>query len=91
MNDRKRPLLAAFSLALAGCLWGTGFLFGKIAFREMTVSENVAFRFLAGTIALLPILFRRWRTYRPKDFLLVVIAAVIGVPLQFLVPLRDSS
>jgi drug/metabolite transporter (DMT)-like permease len=69
-------------------LWGTGFLFGKIVFREMTVSENVAFRFLAATIALSPILFRRWRTYRPKDFLLVLIAAVIGVPLEFLVQFK---
>jgi hypothetical protein len=41
----------------------------KIAFREVTVSDNVAFRFLAGTIALSAILFRRWRTHRPKDFL----------------------
>lgn len=54
----------------------------------MTVSENVAFRFLAGTIAFSPILFRRWRTHRPKDFLLVLIAAVIGVPLQFLVQFK---
>jgi hypothetical protein len=38
-QDRVWPIV---SLAAAGRLWGTGFLFGKIAFAEMTVSENVA-------------------------------------------------
>jgi len=50
---RKTPhLLAVGALALAGCLWGTGFLFGKIAMTEMTVTENVSFRFLTGAILL---------------------------------------
>ncbi len=47
-------VLPTASLALAGCLWGTGFLFGKIALGETTVSENVAFRFLCGSTLLLP-------------------------------------
>ena len=88
MKDRTHPVIAVLSLALAGSLWGTGFLFGKIAFREMTVSENVAFRFLVGSAALSPILFSRWKPYRKSDFALVLLASAIGVPLQFLIQFR---
>jgi drug/metabolite transporter (DMT)-like permease len=80
-----RSLLPITSLALAGCLWGTGFLFGKIALGETTVSENVAFRFLGGSIVLLPCLLRNGIRLRGKDLWLLVLASVIGVPLQFLV------
>jgi len=55
----KSSWLPMASLALAGCLWGTGFLFGKIALRETTVSDNVAFRFLCGSIVLWPCLLRK--------------------------------
>ena len=84
IGSRPRPVLASLSLALAGCLWGTGFLFGKIAFREMTVAENVTFRFLTATVVLLPILVKRWKLYRSKDWWLIGVAAAIGVPVQFL-------
>ncbi len=60
--ERERGVkswLPMASLALAGCLWGTGFLFGKIALRETTVSDNVAFRFLCGSIVLWPCLLRK--------------------------------
>lgn len=40
---------AVIALAVAGSLWGTAFLFGKIAFREMSVSTNVALRFCFGS------------------------------------------
>ena len=85
MDDKTRHRLAIAALALAGSLWGTGFLFGKIAFREMTVAENVSFRFLAGSLALVPILIRRWKPYKGRDLWLLLLAGVIGVPIQFLV------
>lgn len=80
-------LLAAGALALAGCLWGTGFLFGKIAMAEMTVAENVTFRFIAGAVALSPILLRA-RPYRGKELWLLLFASVIGVPVQFLIQFK---
>jgi drug/metabolite transporter (DMT)-like permease len=87
-RSRTPRVLAVTFLALAGCLWGTGFLFGKIAFREMTVSENVAFRFLTATAVLFPILLRQRVRYRTKDWKLLLVAAAIGVPLQFLVQFK---
>jgi drug/metabolite transporter (DMT)-like permease len=84
-EGRGRHLIAASSLALAGCLWGTGFLFGKLAMQEMTVAENVAFRFLAGSLVLIPIALRNWKPYRGKELGLLLLASVIGIPLQFLI------
>ena len=83
-----RHLLAASSLALAGCLWGTGFLFGKIAMTEMTAPENVAFRFLSGAVLLSPIMIRTWKPYRGKELWILLIASVIGIPMQFLIQFR---
>ncbi len=80
--------LASVALALSGCLWGTGFFFGKIALAEMTVSENVVYRFAFGSIGLAPILITQMRKFARKDFWLVVFAGVIAVPVQFLVQFK---
>jgi drug/metabolite transporter (DMT)-like permease len=73
------------SLALAGAFWGTGFLFGKIALREMDVSMNVAMRFLFGSLFLGPVLLRRSPKFTRKDFWIMLLASLVGIPLQFLV------
>jgi drug/metabolite transporter (DMT)-like permease len=87
-TSKPHPFLAVASLALAGSLWGTGFLLGKIAMVEMTVAENVAFRFITGALVLLPILLRRWTSYRGKDLALLLLASVIGIPVQFLIQFK---
>lgn len=73
---------------MAGCLWGTGFLFGKIAMTEMTVAENVTFRFLSGAVLLIPIALRTWKPYRGKELRILVLAAAVGTPIQFLIQFR---
>lgn len=87
-ETKEHHLVAAMSLALAGSLWGTGFLFGKIAMEEMTVSENVAYRFLTAAVVLIPIAMRGWKPYRGKELGLLLVASTIGVPLQFLIQFR---
>ncbi len=84
----RESFLATLSLTAAGCLWGTGFLFGKIAFTAMTVSENVTFRFIFGSIALAPVFFRRRRSFKPADLWLLLLAGVVGVPVQFLIQFK---
>jgi drug/metabolite transporter (DMT)-like permease len=84
----SHTLLANLCLAAAGTLWGTGFLFAKIAFAEMTVFENVLFRFLFASIVLAPVLFRRVGKFARKDFWLLLLASVVGVPVQFLVQFK---
>jgi drug/metabolite transporter (DMT)-like permease len=84
-SHARRHFLATMSLALAGSFWGTGFLFGKIAFAEMTVPEDVAFRFLAAAIPLLPVLVRHWRPYRGRELGILLLASVIGIPVQYMI------
>jgi drug/metabolite transporter (DMT)-like permease len=68
--------------AAAGCLWGTGFYFGKIALAEMSVGHMVLYRFLFASLGLAFVLRRphfslaQWR--------LLLIASFLGVPVQFL-------
>lgn len=90
-HARTRLWQANASLALAGCLWGTGFLFGKIAFREMTVFENVGFRFVFACIVLAPIAIQKrsfLRERNPQDVWLMLAASLIGFPVQFLVQFK---
>jgi EamA-like transporter family protein len=91
-HARTRLWQANASLALAGCLWGTGFLFGKIAFREMTVFENVGFRFVFACIVLVPIAIQRRSFLRERfprrDVWLMLAASVIGFPVQFMVQFK---
>jgi len=39
-------MLGYGACALAGCLWGTGFFFGRLAMNEMSVEHMVLYRFL---------------------------------------------
>jgi len=73
--------------ALAGCLWGTGFYFGRIALNEMSVESMVLYRFLFASLGMLPVMLfhggGRVRLTGPELRLLLV-ASTFGVPLQFL-------
>jgi len=90
-GGRAAALRANAALALAGCLWGTGFLFGKIDFREMTVAENASFRFLIACIPLIPVAWGKTALFREKnwrDIWLFAVATVIGFPVQFLMQFK---
>lgn len=80
-------LLASGALALAGSLWGTGFYFGKIAFAEMSVLQDVTWRFIFGSLILVPFAFRGSRFSR-SDLGLLLLAGIIGIPIQFLVQFK---
>ncbi len=73
--------------ALAGTLWGTGFYFGRLALNEMSVEHMVLYRFLFASLGIVPVLLVN-RTARIRltaaEFRLLLIAAVLGVPIQFL-------
>ncbi len=73
--------------ALAGCLWGTGFYFGRLALDEMSVEWMVLYRFLFAVLGMLPVMLLhrgvRVRLTRAELRLLLWCSA-LGVPLQFL-------
>jgi drug/metabolite transporter (DMT)-like permease len=64
------------------------FLFGKIAFAEMTVSENVGYRFIFGSLGLTPILWNRPPRFGRDAWSLLVVASIVGVPIQFLLQFK---
>ncbi|HEX5234051.1 MAG TPA: DMT family transporter [Silvibacterium sp.] len=77
------------SCALAGCFWGTGFFFGKIALTELNVGHMVFYRFLFACLGMAPML--RLPRFNRKDWLLLLISALLGIPLQFLIQFYGLS
>jgi len=80
----------AFSaLAAAGILWGTGFLFGKWALEELSVGQMVLYRFLFASLGFAPAVWTGVRNpatrIRKEDLKLILLAALVGVPIQFLI------
>ena len=71
--------------ALAGCLWGTGFYFGRLALNEMSVEHMVLYRFLFACVGMVPVaLLNRVRLTRGEVKMLLASAA-FGIPIQFLI------
>ena len=81
----KRRALGFAACAVASCLRGCGFFFGKIALEQMSFAHMVLYRFLFAIVVLLPLLV----THRPglnrREWGLLVAAAFFGVPVQFLI------
>ncbi len=84
-----RALFGYGACALAGCLWGTGFFFGKIALAEMSVGHMVLYRFLFAC----PPLFFVWRRPRftGRDWTLLLVASFLGIPVQYLMQFQGLS
>jgi len=85
-NDmRAHRFLPTIALATAGSVWGTGFLLGKIALTEMPVADMVLFRFVVGCAVLVPCVFFFRSRFDRTEWGWVLGAAVLGVPIQYLV------
>jgi drug/metabolite transporter (DMT)-like permease len=86
---RDRTALGYAACAAAGCIWSTGFYFGKIALREMGVGHMVLYRFLFACLGLLAVMVSlrgeisgglnagEWRA--------LLLASFLGVPGQFMI------
>ena len=82
---QKHPVALGYAAcALAGVLWSTGFYFGKLALREMNSDHMVLYRFLFACIGLAPILLRRRPGLNRSEWRILLLAALLGVPVQFL-------
>jgi drug/metabolite transporter (DMT)-like permease len=80
---------AFVALAAAGSIWGTGFLFGKWALDDLSVGQLVFYRFLFAAIGFAPATWRALRNPETRiarqDYNLIFVAALVGVPVQFLI------
>jgi drug/metabolite transporter (DMT)-like permease len=82
---QRRRALGFAAAAVAGCFWGCGFFFGKVALEEMSSPFMVLYRFLFAMPVLLPFLI----THRPglnrREWGWLALASFLGVPVQFLI------
>ena len=77
--------------ALAGCLWGTGFYFGKLALMEMGVGHMVLYRFLFAAVGFLPVVLLHPARLNGSEWRILLLASFLGIPLQFLVQFYGLS
>ena len=88
MNGKisTRTLALGYSAcALAGCLWGTGFYFGRLALNEMPVESMVLYRFLFACIGMLPVALLNRVRLTASEWKMLLVSAALGVPVQFLI------
>jgi drug/metabolite transporter (DMT)-like permease len=88
---RKNRSLGFIACTIASALWGCGFFFGKIALAEMNVGAMVFYRFAFSGIILLPLLFTHRQTFNRSEWFTLLIAAFLGVPVQFLLQFYGLS
>jgi drug/metabolite transporter (DMT)-like permease len=91
MLKRDVHFLPMLALGTAGCLWGTGFYFGKIALSEMPVATMVLFRFVFACAGLLPVIFFDRSHFAGTEWGWVLAASLLGVPVQYLVQFKGLS
>jgi drug/metabolite transporter (DMT)-like permease len=103
--ENMSPLLKSHSrlfgygaCALAGCLWGTGFFFGKVALTEVSVNHMVLYRFLFACLSLIPMIWWHRADFAPhrirfsaREWRFLLLASFLGIPLQFLLQFRGLS
>jgi drug/metabolite transporter (DMT)-like permease len=84
-TDRRIAFLGYGACALAGCLWGTGFYFGRLALNEMSVEYMVLYRFLFACLGMLPVALVHRVRLTGTEVRILLISAFFGVPVQFLI------
>jgi drug/metabolite transporter (DMT)-like permease len=86
VSGRRVSLLGYGACFVAGCLWGTGFYFGRLALNEMSVEHMVLYRFLFACLGMLPVALMNLRRFRltAGEVRMLLISAFLGVPVQFL-------
>ena len=88
--ERRRGLGFA-ACAGASALWGCGFFFGKIALAEMNVGAMVFYRFAFACVVLLPVLLTHKPGFNRREWGWLLVASLLGVPLQFLLQFYGLS
>src|ERR1700761_7671375 len=83
-KNRQVQWLGYGACALAGCIWGTGFYFGRRALNEMSVEYMVLYRFLFALLGMLPVLLRNRVRFSGEEMRMLFVSAALGIPVQFL-------
>jgi len=84
-STERLRYLGYSACALAGCLWGTGFYFGRLALNEMSVEHMVLYRFLFACLGMFPVLIVSRVRLTGDEVRFLLVSAALGVPVQFLI------
>jgi drug/metabolite transporter (DMT)-like permease len=91
ISVRRQAFLGYGACFVAGCLWGTGFYFSRLALNEMSTDYMVLYRILFACLGVLPVaLFSRWR-FTGAEVRTLLISAAFGVPISFLVQMHGLA
>lgn len=94
LQSRTRPVQRTagyLACALAGCCWGTGFFFGKIALGELSVAHMVLYRLAFGSLGMLPVVLLHRQHFSRSEWGTLLISAALGVPIQFLIQFQGLA
>ena len=91
VGSRTNKTLGFAACALASGFWGCGFFFGKIAMAEMSFAHMVLYRFLFAVLALSPLLVTHLPQLDGREWGVLALSALLGVPIQFLLQFRGLS
>jgi drug/metabolite transporter (DMT)-like permease len=83
--------LAVAAFVVAGSLWGTAFLFGKMAFTELPVSHVALYRFTIATLVLLPVAITRRVWPRRADIPHFLLTGFLIAPMTFMLQYRGLA
>ena len=76
--------LAYGAFAVAGALWGTSFLLGKVALAEVGAPTIITYRFILASVVLLPLaLMRQTVRLTRRDWRDLALAALLMGPFMF--------
>ena len=81
----RTKFLGYGACAIAGCLWGTGFYFGRLALNEMSVEHMVLYRFFFACVGLLPVALLNRVRFTGREIRIILISSAFGIPIQFLI------
>ena len=90
-SGRNFSLLGYGACALAGTHWGTGFYWGRLALNELSVEHMVLYRFLFASLGILPAALLHRVRLTAGEWRLLLLAAVFGVPIQFLLQFQGLA
>ena len=83
-NPSQHHRTAVAALVISSILWGMAFLFAKLAFAELSVSQVVLYRFGLASLILLPVAWLRRAWPRRRDLPLFILTGFLTVPVTFL-------
>ena len=83
--------MAFAALATAGTVWGASFVVGKVALQELGAPHLILYRFVFASIGFAPWLLHSRAGLHRREWPLVALVAVVGVPVQFLLQFEGLS